>query len=294
MSERFQFDADDRALLRAASELLKKAATAATTTPAQLVSIAKLQHVISALPRVTAGVEVSVSVSSPSRTFGKMETWHWWIFAAGEQCLEISSGGHLYLPDRGGDTFTTMRWAAYPQEPTELHDYRASLFMVPDVRSFPDGVASIDFASGGYSIEITDDDNPLLEVDVESEEDEELDDHAENEMEADSYSVEDPPAPWSLSPVDAVEEALASMVDRECVNAHKPDYAFGVQNCDFCGCVLAERGLFVDGRLRGAVKWANMCAACFRSHAEGIGWGNGQLYARQPEGKWRMVAGWSH
>jgi hypothetical protein len=50
MSGKFQFDANDHELLRAASELLKKAATAVTTTPAELVSIAKLQHVISALP----------------------------------------------------------------------------------------------------------------------------------------------------------------------------------------------------------------------------------------------------
>ena len=32
-------------------------------------------------------------------------------------------------------------------------------------RSFPDGIASIDFASGLYKIEVTDEDNPLLEDD---------------------------------------------------------------------------------------------------------------------------------
>jgi hypothetical protein len=141
-----------------------------------------------------------------------------------------------------------MSWAACPEEPTEFDDYRSTLSMVPDVRSFPDGVSSIDFASGGYSIEISDDDNPLLEVYEEAEEDETIDDDAEDEMEEDSDSVEHPPAPWSLKPVDANEEVLASMVDPEDVNAHQPAHAFGVQNCDFCGCVLAQRGLFVDGR----------------------------------------------
>ncbi len=54
---------------------------------------------------------------------------------------------------------------------------------------------------------------------------------------------------------------------------------------------LAQRGLFVDGRLRNDLMWGNMCAACFNSKGAGIGWGEGQLYARQPNGDWRMVAG---
>jgi hypothetical protein len=37
--------------------------------------------------------------------------------------------------------------------------------MVPDVQSFPEAVADIDFAQGAYRIEITDSDNALLEDD---------------------------------------------------------------------------------------------------------------------------------
>ena len=37
--------------------------------------------------------------------------------------------------------------------------------------------------------------------------------------------------------------------------------------------------------------WANRCAACFDSKGAGIGWTQGQRYARQPNGDWRMVAG---
>jgi hypothetical protein len=65
VSEQYEFNPNDRDLLRAAEALLKKVAAADTTKPAELVSIAKLQHVLSVLPRVTSGVEVSVSVSCP-------------------------------------------------------------------------------------------------------------------------------------------------------------------------------------------------------------------------------------
>ena len=36
---------------------------------------------------------------------------------------------------------------------------------------------------------------------------------------------------------------------------------------------------------------ANMCASCFELKGSGIGWGRGQLYAKQADGTWRLVAG---
>jgi hypothetical protein len=65
MSERYRFNSEDEALLRAAAVLLKKVAAAKTTKAAELVSIAKLQHVLDALPRVTSGINVIVSVTHP-------------------------------------------------------------------------------------------------------------------------------------------------------------------------------------------------------------------------------------
>jgi hypothetical protein len=170
MSERYQFDANDLVLLQAAGAFLQKISTAGTVRPAKLVSIAKLLHVLSALPRVTTGISVTVSVSSPRRTFDEIETWHWWEVAVEEDRLSISSGGHFYRASTGGDSFTTMNWAALPEEPAEFDDYSSTLWMVPDVQSFPDGIASIDFASGVYKIEVTDGDNPLIEDDEDANE----------------------------------------------------------------------------------------------------------------------------
>ncbi|MGC9999898.1 MAG: hypothetical protein ABSE21_07335 [Bryobacteraceae bacterium] len=172
MSERYQFDVKDHALLQAAATLLKKVIAAETTKPAELVSVAKLQHVLLRLPRVSSGVDLAVSVSSPRHKFGEIETWHWWRVAVDGTRLTISSGGHFYRSCTGGDTFRAMSWAAIPEAAAELDDYRESLWMVPDVRSFPEGVASIDFATGGYTVRVTDEDNPLLEEDEEVDEEE--------------------------------------------------------------------------------------------------------------------------
>ncbi len=170
MSERYQFESKDYPLLEAAAVLLRKVAAAETTEAAELVSIAKLQHILAALPRVTSDINVTVSVVSPCRKFEETETFHWWDISVDDECLSISSGGHFYRPTTGGDTFSTMRWTAIPERAAELEDFRDSLWMVPDVCSFPEGVANIDLSAPGFKVEVTDEDNPLLDEEEETEE----------------------------------------------------------------------------------------------------------------------------
>ena len=81
MPERYHLNAQDRDLVQAATILLKKAAAAETLRPAELVSVAKLQHVLSALPRVTPDLGVTVQVTGARREFGEIETWHYWEVA---------------------------------------------------------------------------------------------------------------------------------------------------------------------------------------------------------------------
>jgi hypothetical protein len=150
--------------------LLKKVA-AATLRPAQMVSVAKLQHVFSRLPRVTRDLAVTASVIGPRRKFDEIETWHYWDIAIEGEQLSIGSGGHFYDPGTGGDSFTTMSWSATPGEPAVYDDYLESLWMVPDAQLFPEAVACIDFESRAYKIEIADSDNPLLGEEEESAED---------------------------------------------------------------------------------------------------------------------------
>jgi hypothetical protein len=294
MSERYQFDSKDRALLDAAVALLKKVIADDAVRPAELVSVAKLLHVFTVLPKVTPGLEVTVSVISPRRNFDEIETFHWWDVGVEGERLSIISGGHFYRPSTGGDTFRTIDWAAVPGEPAESEDHRASLQIVPDVQSFSDGVASIDFASGNYTVEVTDGDNPLLEDDGESNDEHSNEvadsDQARPEGDADE-EVQESSEVWSVTAIDATEMLVASVIDPDEVDANAPAYAYGVADCGLCQYPLDGRGIFVDGWLRDERITTNMCAACFASKGKGIGWGIGQLNAMQSNGRWRRVAG---
>lgn len=68
-------------------------------------------------------------------------------------------------------------------------------------------------------------------------------------------------------------------------------YSCPPDSCDQCGQSFDDSTMFVDGRLKGDLMWSIMCADCFNSHGEGIGWGNGQLYMKRADGDWLMVAG---
>ncbi len=101
MSPAYEFDDSDWEILNAAKTLLNKIAAAETTTPAQMVSIAKLQHIFSVLPRATSDLDVTVSVKSRERAFGDKKTFHWWDVGIEDERLSISSAGHMYGPNGG-------------------------------------------------------------------------------------------------------------------------------------------------------------------------------------------------
>lgn len=65
------------------------------------------------------------------------------------------------------------------------------------------------------------------------------------------------------------------------------------EHCDICSIPLSGEPLFSYGRLRDSPAWANMCADCSAYHGEGIGWGTGQLYRNEGDGKWLMGGGGS-
>ncbi len=210
MGKRYTFDARDRTLLTAAAALLKKVAVAETLEPARLVSSAKLQHLFSRLPHTAPDMEVSVSVVGQRHKFDDIETWHYWDVAVEQKRLSISSGGHYNDPCSGGDSFTTMTWSAVSGESTVYDDYRETLWMVPDVQSFPEGVATIDFASSGYKIEVSDSENPLLSND------EDINDNTSLELAEKTpdrtYSV---PISPQITPTDSDSGALQIPLDRD-------------------------------------------------------------------------------
>ena len=85
---------------------------------------------------------------------------------------------------------------------------------------------------------------------------------------------------------------LAEVVDEECLRRNR-SYEECPENCDLCLIPLAEETFISDGRVDGQTAWANMCADCTVYHGAGIGWGTGQLYRREPDGRFLLVAGGS-
>ncbi len=294
MNQRYQFAPRDAELLWAASLLLRKVMASGKISPAQMVTLAKLQHVLTVLPRAIDSVTASVSVGSPQHNFGEIETRHWWEFSIEQEHLKISCGGHFYRPRTGGDSFTTMVWEAVPGLPSTLEDYSELHRIVPDLCSFVEGVESLNFSVRSYSIEIYDDDNALLEDldDEQHESDDRVDqDAAEGSEKPVEAAKKGASESWLITPTDSLESWIASQIDPHEVDSREPAYNYDVGECGICGCDLNSRGLHVDGRISGDLLWSNMCADCFKRVGEGIGWGKGQIYARQPNGTWRLVAG---
>ena len=85
---------------------------------------------------------------------------------------------------------------------------------------------------------------------------------------------------------------LANEVDENCVRRGRY-YRESPANCDVCLIPLAEETFISDGRVNGQAAWANMCADCTVYHGAGIGWGTGQLYRREPDARFLLVAGGS-
>jgi len=123
-------------------------------------------------------------------------------------------------------------------------------------------VKGIDLSRGEYRLEVIDEDMP------------------EDPKESNSRDS-DLPRGETLASLSNIREGRL----RGIVHAYPPD------NCDFCKGDLNHSNFFVDGAMNGKMMWANMCERCYFVHGSGIGWGKGQLYAKQPNGDWLMTGG---
>src|ERR1051326_6093317 len=120
-----------------------------------------------------------------------------------------------------------------------------------------------------------------------------VDDIDSSEQDGDVRNDHQTDAPCFILPTSNVEHRLAARIDVAEIGRHESAYAFGVEHCDLCNHDLKSAGLFVDGSMRDATTWTNMCIPCFEAQGEGIGWGDGQVYAKQPDGRWRLIAGFA-
>lgn len=113
MESKYQLNSTDLQVLAAVGRVLKQLVTSERISPAQLVSIAKVQHALLRLPRVTEGVCVTTGISwkiNPEGCGGSSG----WQFSVSDDGLELHCGGSEYTEGVGSDSFTTMSWSARP------------------------------------------------------------------------------------------------------------------------------------------------------------------------------------
>ena len=270
--EVYVLSAGDQTIIEAAIQLLKKLVNAPFTQRAELFSVAKALQVLAALPIPAAlDVPLEIRLSGPRRWFGEHEIWHWLSVNIDEQSIQISSGGHFYRKSSGGDNFTCIEWHARPGSEPDCSVFLDRLQIVDDAKPLPEEVATLDLSEPGFTLQVSDEGNPLL-------------------LEPDGEPG-DPEPQGDERALTPAEERLAKLADEAEGRRRSECYANPPDTCDLCGCNLEERTFFVDARLREQVTFACLCAGCFFECGQGIGWGEGQLYKRQPGGDWLMVAG---
>jgi hypothetical protein len=89
-----------------------------------------------------------------------------------------------------------------------------------------------------------------------------------------------------------------SPADRQLEHHVDPDtasrgdyYVNPPDQCDICSIPLSGETFMSDCTVRGHGAGANMCADCTIYYGTGIGWGIGQLYRRENDGRWLLVGG---
>jgi hypothetical protein len=274
-SENYVLSARDAEVIHGAVQLLEKIARAPFTRPAELVSVASLLHVLSVAPRVSgAGSSARLTLRGPTRQYGDHKISHWWSIECADERIAISAGGYFFRPSTGGDSFTVLEWVAQGGEEAEYLDHLPWLGIVDDACPFPEEVDRLNLNEDGFMLEVEDDANLLLD-----------------EMRAFEGEEREPSDMASETVNDALTAAdaqLATLANK--AGGDPPRYWQGdAGSCDVCH---GSPGRFaVDGRLRGTLMFAWLCARCFLARGEGIGWGIGQLYQRLTDGRWLMAGG---
>ena len=169
--EEYVFSSEDKDIISATKQLLWKTARSEIIKAGELVVVARTLEVFEALPSVVADLYLQLQVTGPRRTFGSHKIYHWWEIEVENGSLSISSGGHFYRPETGGDSFTSMTWRAFPGFTTEHNDYMDTLSLVDDAQPFNLEVRDIDFAKGGYSLTVFENGEELEDGSSDDEED---------------------------------------------------------------------------------------------------------------------------
>jgi hypothetical protein len=243
--------------------------------PRHLAALAKLMLGLKRLPLVTPGLNVRLTLS----TEGEVES-RWWDVHLTEDQFAVEWTGWVTGPF-GSDSISGEPFEAEPgQAPCGSLWEQEWLSELPGIAEWAD--VEIEDESQDSELDWEHDDCRVFVQALMRDED----DQADGEDEEDERDEEDE---WDDALRDP-SKSLASLVDLERAR-REPTFANPSERCDLCSVRLADDEYFIDGAVKGAGTWANMCPQCHLERGEGIGWGFGQLFMRQEDGSWLMVAG---
>lgn len=299
----YGLDEPDHAFVAHIHRVLLAAFQLPRTSWAKRASIASLLHVLERMPRPSSVGHVRVEFVGPKVSYGEVRIYFHFTVEIEDEVLRCQLGGHFYRPSTGGDSFTVFFWQAAPGGYAELSDFRSSLGVVAQYVE-PLGVLNdMPKEISRYALSIEDQANPMLDDEAadlaeEDEEDQEETDDQTDETEDtpgtdDNESAEedeDIGGPVTISAVTQADTELLNRLGAAYLNGRNLGSAYGIEACDACDVELSTVGLFVDGNSPRS-GWGNYCAACCLAHGVGLGRGQGQLYARQPDGSWKGIAG---
>ena len=299
----YQLSSFDRKLLAQVTQALVRCFASPKTTWAEKTSIAKLLHVFSRVPARSSPVSVEVGFSSPRCRFDPEEIYFWLDIGVSDRSLTIRFGGHYHHPSSGGDSFSVFSWSAIPGQEPERTSHLASLRVVTALIDPMEALQDMTTSPSMDHLEVIDPTNELLEDEapeddlVEGEapdEDASSDcDYGGSPDDIDGDAPDELPRGVSVSLVTAADRSLLAKFSSLRVQSTSAGEAYGIETCDGCGVQLSTVGLLVDGQAPDGA-WGNYCAACSFALGLTIGWGKGQLYARQTDGTWHGVAGFEH
>jgi hypothetical protein len=135
--------------------------------------VGKIFQIFQRLPKVSLGEDLRLDLTGPRRNFDNNEIYHWWTIELDEEgSLCISSGGHFYRPETGGDSFSSMSWEVNPGFQPDFQDYLHTLNIVDDADTFKNEVANMRLDKDVYEVTVEDyslDDFKATDVDDEGE-----------------------------------------------------------------------------------------------------------------------------
>lgn len=172
MTQQYRFDNNDRKVVTALQTLLWKLITAKVLTPAKLISVAKVLHVLWHLPRPTNGVSVTIEVGYRVQQQEGVSGGSSLTLSVEPDLLNLECGESSYEEGCGSEAWTTMSWSASLGESTDNDgSWDESWLGEP----YFDQTTINNLAECTISIE--DDENDLLS-DNESDEEEVVNDHS--------------------------------------------------------------------------------------------------------------------